>query len=235
MVDKLISLVFYLDPACNKSTLGDGICDDDNNVQNCYFDWNDCCLEWHIDDSRCTDCTCHKLFSKKFPNQDSTEEERVAFKNMIIEKEAAIAKFVDPRPDKVQVNKVHLSNYGIFPRDRICHGIFNLKAFAYDGLDCCFAEISSLSTCNNAIGDCTCHMSGKISPIGGEQKCPERYGPLINDGKCQEFTNHKGCQFDGIDCCLETTLRACRDRGTQHCTIFLALMPIMSTICFNLS
>ena len=129
----------------------------------------------------------------------------------MIEKEAAIAKYVDPRPTKVQINKAYQVNA---PRDGICYGVINIKDFGYDGLDCCFKEISSLSICNVALEDCTCHMSGQVSPIGSKVTCPERYAPLLNDGRCQEFMNYEDCQFDGIDCCLDVTFTtACKGHG----------------------
>ena len=39
--------------------VGDGICDDDNNKVDCYFDGGDCCLD-DIVISHCSECTCYQ-------------------------------------------------------------------------------------------------------------------------------------------------------------------------------
>lgn len=39
------------------SNIGDGICNDGNNIEVCMYDGGDCCLR-DLDKSQCTDCNC---------------------------------------------------------------------------------------------------------------------------------------------------------------------------------
>ena len=135
------------DPSCSLDTIGDGNCDDENNKKECFFDWNDCCLEWHIDDSRCTDCICHK-YNLKFPNADSTKEERELFKNQTVDIDKLILDYLNPRPFRIDF----VENPPYPPGDGICCGFYNIEFFNYDGMDCCMAEISPDSICNDEIG-----------------------------------------------------------------------------------
>ena len=44
----------------NYASIGDGICQDDNNVPICLYDNGDCCMK-DIDTSQCKECLCHSL------------------------------------------------------------------------------------------------------------------------------------------------------------------------------
>ena len=41
--------------------IGDGYCDDQNNVEGCQFDGGDCCIQPLVTDY-CTECECHSKF-----------------------------------------------------------------------------------------------------------------------------------------------------------------------------
>ena len=56
---------------CNTSeaiTIGNGICEDDNNNLFCFFDFGDCCRKV-VNDSKCSDCEC-----KQFPKMSYEEK-----------------------------------------------------------------------------------------------------------------------------------------------------------------
>ncbi len=46
---------------CFESWIGDGGCDDVNNVEGCFFDGGDCCLD-DVNTEFCTDCECHGCY-----------------------------------------------------------------------------------------------------------------------------------------------------------------------------
>jgi hypothetical protein len=44
---------------CIEIFIGDGLCDDRQNVPECNYDGQDCCLAGHLNSSFCEDCACH--------------------------------------------------------------------------------------------------------------------------------------------------------------------------------
>jgi hypothetical protein len=44
---------------CIDSVIGDGVCDDRQNVLECNYDGQDCCLEGLMNTTFCEDCLCH--------------------------------------------------------------------------------------------------------------------------------------------------------------------------------
>ena len=46
---------------CIDAWIGDGNCDDQNNIVDCSFDGGDCCLEPLVEDY-CTECKCHRKY-----------------------------------------------------------------------------------------------------------------------------------------------------------------------------
>ena len=139
----------FADPSCNLDTIGDRICDDENNKKGCFFDWSDCCLEWQIDDSRCTDCICHK-YNLTYPNAESTEEEREMFKKRIVDTDKLVVDYLNPKPFQVDLSTDMF--YFYLPGDTICDGSLNTAYFNYDGLDCCMVKLSPLSNCVDELG-----------------------------------------------------------------------------------
>lgn len=139
----------FADPSCNLDTIGDRICDDENNKKGCFFDWSDCCLEWQIDDSRCTDCICHK-YNLKYPNAESTEEEREMFKKRIVDTDKLVVDYLNPKPFQIDLNTDMFNFY--LPGDTICDGSQNNAFFNYDGLDCCLVKLSPGSFCDDELG-----------------------------------------------------------------------------------
>ena len=51
--------------------VGDGFCDDLNNINSCNFDGGDCCLETVITDF-CTECICYEGFNGNTTNTITT-------------------------------------------------------------------------------------------------------------------------------------------------------------------
>ena len=51
----------YDDYGCTELTalIGDGICDDNVNTNECFYDFGDCC-DAASDKTFCTDCACHE-------------------------------------------------------------------------------------------------------------------------------------------------------------------------------
>ena len=69
-----ISMNFLDFPSCKietSLTIGDGICDDENNNNYCFFDFGDCCRRI-VNDSVCSDCECKQFanntYQEKFEN-----------------------------------------------------------------------------------------------------------------------------------------------------------------------
>ena len=71
----------------NASTIGDGLCHDENNIEECFYDFGDCCHRI-IDDSECTECFC-KQFGVKFPVSEPQNDMDDLYKT----------KFAKMRPD----------------------------------------------------------------------------------------------------------------------------------------
>ena len=80
--------------------------------------------------------------------------------------------------------------------------------------------------------DCVCHVDGTLHPTStGDGNCFEDWLPFVNDGKCQEFTNHEDCASDGSDCCQEIINDAyCWGEG---CTCFLTGQIHMAPRAFS--
>jgi hypothetical protein len=57
-------------PECIEIWLGDGICDDKNNMANCIFDGGDCCNPT-ADKTYCADCYC---LDPSSPNYEGTNQ-----------------------------------------------------------------------------------------------------------------------------------------------------------------
>ncbi len=54
-----MSLTSFLEFEDCGANVGDGYCDDDLNVLECYFDGNDCCLGTETNTAFCEDCHCY--------------------------------------------------------------------------------------------------------------------------------------------------------------------------------
>ena len=52
---------------------GAGVCNDELNYRECFYDNGDCCLN-RIDDSGCTDCVCHFDYRK---HANRTKKDRI--------------------------------------------------------------------------------------------------------------------------------------------------------------
>ena len=91
---------------------------------------------------------------------------------MIYDSEKAILDHYNPMPFELKVNSLYP------PGDGICNGVYNIEYFNYDGFDCCGLKISNNSLCNDVLGDCTCHLDGKLRPMSdGSNECDESWIP----------------------------------------------------------
>ena len=82
--------------------------------------------------------------------------------------------------------------------DGFCDDGTNTESCNYDGGDCCGDSVS-LDYCE----DCLCHEGG-VNPTG-QNRCIININSWKSDGYCDDLANHEACNFDGGDCCDEST------------------------------
>ena len=114
-------------PTCINDWLKDKICDDRNNVPECYFDMNDCCNQ-EANFDFCSDCQCKDKDSPYYYGQVYQ-----------------VQTTTQPANHFLNCENSDMVYHGIFA-DGICDEILNDAACLYDGGDCCLSD--SLSKCH---------------------------------------------------------------------------------------
>ena len=163
---------------------GDGYCDDEANIPECGYDYNDCC-QLENDRSFCSNCTCHL-----------SEDE--------------VQLFQDQSKSQSCIDGLHLNqpdpNYELFfPElfvggpgsnhlgDGICNLNFNIDKYFFDIGDCCLDEEEIKCRLEEDYIECpqnTCIRSNNFC-IAEE----------LGDGLCQDYNNGPYCDYDLGDCC----------------------------------
>merc|ERR1712048_437400 len=82
-----------------------------------------------------------------------------------------------------------------FKGDGNCDDDNNNKGCAYDGGDCCPKTVKGGTVNKEYCNHCKC-----VDPDNQVCGAPEYKG----DGNCDDENNHKGCAYDGGDCCPKT-------------------------------
>ena len=157
---------------------GDGYCDDETNIPECGYDYNDCCL-LENDRSLCTNCTCHL-----------SEDEVQLFKNQSCVADGHLIKTYNPFvegffPELSGPGSHHLGN-------GVCDLIFNIDKYFFDIGDCCLDEEMKCRFGADYV-DCPqdpCIRSNNFC-IAEE----------LGDGLCQDYNNGPYCDYDLGDCC----------------------------------
>ena len=115
---------------------GDGYCDDETNIPECGYDYDDCCQPEN-DRSLCPNCTCHL-----------TEDEVQLFKNQsCIERS-----HIDPQPLYFEAFFPELSHNAGGPGSHhlgngVCDLNFNKDKYFFDIGDCCLSSINEEMKC----------------------------------------------------------------------------------------
>ena len=191
---------------CKFASIGDGICNDQCNALQFHYDFGDCCLPL-VDNSDCTNCTCHqdgRVKQSTFcPTQfligdgicdDGCNDSWNDFDG----NDCCLDNIIDLR---CSICICHLSGqvHQRFPDcqpsflgDFLCHDACNVPEFEYDWMDCCREIIDGKSPCT----DCICHLTGQKQPV---HLCPKLF---IGDSACDDVCNNVLNDFDGGDCCL---------------------------------
>ena len=167
---------------------GDGYCDDEANIPECGYDYNDCC-QLENDRSFCSNCTCHL-----------SEDE--------------VQLFQDQSKSQSCIDGLHLNqpdpNYELFfPElfvggpgsnhlgDGICNLNFNIDKYFFDIGDCCLDEEEIKCRLEEDYIECpqnTCILSNNFC-IAEE----------LGDGLCQDYNNGPYCDYDLGDCCTHNS------------------------------
>ena len=203
------------------SWIGDGVCDDHTNNQDCNFDGGDCCQNLDYFD-HCIDCCCHQdgclthttPFVTLCPtcNQymleylgnmecnDYTNTEECCFD---------LGDCCDPNASKLPTSCLDCdckeNVWTIFTptepcepesfiSDGFCDDSHNFPICEFDGGDCC-SSTSSHEFCS------LCHCispSNFTEPTNYPDKCHDLW---IGDGVCDDVNNIQGCFYDEDDCC----------------------------------
>ena len=162
----------------NKNVIGDFVCHDENNNEECAYDGGDCCpctnnRPWHDDyvverwDGFCRDPTSGCL---------------------------------DPRVDMYPN-----CTDGVIPDigDGWCDMENNNEECLFDGGDCCecgrASNESSFSLCADPGAACYNPNAKTV-----QSNCIDGNIDGIGDGWCEEKNNNEGCLYDGGDCCICT-------------------------------
>ena len=160
---------------------GDGYCDDETNIPECGYDYNDCCL-LENDRSLCTNCTCHL-----------SEDEVQLFKDQSCLDGGH--KLYNPYvegffPELLPVPGSHHLGNGV------CDLIFNIDKYFFDIGDCCLEF--------NLYEEMTCRFEAVYV------ECPQHtcirsnnfcIAEELGDGICQDHNNGPFCHYDLGDCC----------------------------------
>ena len=179
---------------------GDGYCDDETNIPECGYDYDDCC-QLENDRSLCTNCTCHL-----------TEDEAQLFRNQSCIDNSQLdqhlihfdAFFPELSPKVGGPGSHHLGN-------RVCDLNFNQDKYFFDIGDCCLDKEIKCRFGANYI-ECphdTCIQSNNFC-IAEE----------LGDGLCQDHNNGPYCDFDLGDCCTSKNNHLNESDSKDCCACF---------------
>jgi len=179
---------------CNRNRINDGVCDDENNNMDCFYDGRDCCRQRPGWNARCTVCKCKRKglkdtreviadgYCDDFNNNPKSLFDggdcclrRESTWNKYCTYCACITPLVSQSCNWETVN------------DGVCDDANNNLRCFYDGQDCCFGEEGWDLRCKQ----CKCKRKG----------C-KKTRLEIGDGFCDAYNNRKACNYDGGDCCL---------------------------------
>ena len=179
----------------DKKSIGDHICQDENNNGQCGLDGYDCCTPFS-DFSYCTECRC-KL---PYRPENSTHIEEIV-------QDMLEAEYPDcPKPEYIG--------------DMFCDDVTNTKGCNYDGGDCC-NPYSFFFMCHH----CVCFDMPNLEVFGDgfiddepPKRCESKQKSRIANGICEDDVNVQECDYDGGDCCKQ-------DSNINFCDDCLCIQP----------
>ncbi|CAM9907104.1 unnamed protein product [Pylaiella littoralis] len=167
---------------CDSVQVGNGYCDQRNNIAECGYDGGDCC-----------ECTCEDR-----PNQKCGQNGGYT----CIDPEAACV-----NDDDITVDMIDLCQDVGGIGDGYCDQNNNKPECNYDGGDCCECTCVAPDDWNGACGrwagfacidpDAACVDDDSVT-IDMLENCDARE---IGDGFCDDRNNNAECAYDGGDCC----------------------------------
>lgn len=160
--------------------IGDGVCDDENNNHECFYDGGDCCT-----------CTVENYLEHNY------EENHFFCRDP---NSGCIDPLVSVYPNCTRGDIVNIG-------DGYCDMINNNEGCLYDGGDCCqctnigdsfFSVLATSSSllCVDPIEPCH-----NLDAVNLQQSCPNGSIDRIHDSWCDIENNNEGCLYDGGDCC----------------------------------
>ena len=127
--------------------LGDGKCQDDLNVDECLYDFGDCC-QLPIDDSECEECIC-KYLGVKMPTSPDSIPDFLASHTLLTHESRPtkpsqpLNMFVyDSGYFRIATGLRQLGTWFDRMGDKNCHEKLNNMAYHYDFGDCCLPNQS---------------------------------------------------------------------------------------------
>ena len=163
---------------------GDGYCDDEANIPECGYDFDDCC-QLDNDRSFCSNCTCHL-----------SEDEVQLFQDQSKSQSCSDGLHLNQQPNyELFIPELSLSNGGPGSQhlgNGICDLNFNKDKYFFDIGDCCLDEEMKCRFGADYV-DCPqdpCIRSNNFC-IAEE----------LGDGLCQDYNNGPYCDYDLGDCC----------------------------------
>ena len=169
----------------DKKSIGNHICQDEFNIDQCGLDGYDCCSPLS-DFSQCTQCKC------KLPYRPENTTHIEAIVQDLLEVEYPDC----PHPEYIG--------------DMFCDDVTNIQGCNYDGGDCC-DPYSFFFLCHH----CVCfHMPKPEVFIDYEppKRCEFNQKSRIANGICEDDVNVEQCEFDGGDCCNpDSNIYFCND------------------------
>lgn len=207
----------------NLPIYGKGVCNDELNTRQCFYDNGECCLP-NADFSQCQDCICHLYYHKleAFDKFKWFAQQPTPRRNYYDMFGNAVADHYLRRPNE---------NPPVVPAEwgnGDCDEYMNTPVMLYDGGDCCLPVASRqkfmMHTDYMVYGylayseygemeasETKCHQTGSPVYRMGDFESPSCSYVYMN-GRCDDFANHQGCFYDGGDCCLaKVNTRDCTD------------------------
>ena len=179
----------------DKKSIGNKICQDENNNGKCGLDGYDCCNPYS-DFSYCKECRC-KL---PYRPENSTHIEEIV--QDLLETEYPDC----PKPEYIG--------------DMFCDDVSNTKGCNYDGGDCC-DPYSFFFMCHH----CVCFNMPNLDVFGEgfiddepPKRCESKQKSRIANGICEDDVNVEECDYDGGDCCSQ-------DSNINFCDDCLCIQP----------
>ena len=209
-----------------ESWIGDGICDDGTNSEDCNYDGGDCCLDFVVID-HCLDCCCHEngclTSTTPFVNlcpscntymlgylgdmvcNDYFNTEECCFD---------LGDCCDPNADKLPSSCSECkckSENGLAslltpdtPLGPCQPESFISDGFCDDSLNFPICEFDGGDCCSSTSDYAFCSVCLCVSPanftepMAYSDKCQISW---IGDGVCDDVNNNQGCIYDEDDCC----------------------------------